>query len=84
MSRRHPYDGPSRSKATYKVKPMTAEEFSAWQTRRELALEQTKRDTAKLREFRRQVRTVGLLEALGVAPPPALCSSEPSKTVRRI
>ena len=40
MSRKNHDDGPSFSQATYKAKPMTSEEFAAWQTRKELALEQ--------------------------------------------
>ena len=84
MSRKNHDDGPSFSQASYKAKPMTSEEFAAWQTRKELALEQTVRDAAKLKEFRRTVRVDGLLGALGLAPPKSELSSEPSKKVRRI
>jgi hypothetical protein len=80
MSRRHPNNGPTFSRAPYqKPRPMTDEELAALQGRRVSELAQKMRDAAKEREFRHLLRT-DPRAALGL---PAHSPDHPSEPIKR-
>jgi hypothetical protein len=62
MSKSHPNDGPTFSKATIRMPRLAAPSPE----RSQVQLEGTMRDAAKIRNFRQQVSKVGFLEALGL------------------
>jgi hypothetical protein len=64
VSKQHPQNGPSLNKSSKKQKPITDEERSAWEARKEAELEQTKRNAEKYKRIRKDAQSFvrGIIE----------------------